>query len=165
MRVWSLDWEDLLEEANGNPLQYSCLENSMDRGAWPATVHGVSKSQTWLSGWHFNFQNMLETEMRIWGTAASKMVFSALVIDKYHWERNQREESGPGFWVKWKEERALEAEVGQWGEQRGLVELHLLVESWSKIIGEIAFGSTEVTEDPGCSRKEARCGLRCRMIR
>ena len=38
---------------NGNPLQYSCLENSMDRGAWQATVHGVSKSQTWLSDWHF----------------------------------------------------------------------------------------------------------------
>jgi len=30
---------------NGNPLQYSCLENSMDRGAWQATVHGVAKSQ------------------------------------------------------------------------------------------------------------------------
>ena len=29
---------------NGNPLQYSCLENSMDRGAWQATVHGVAKS-------------------------------------------------------------------------------------------------------------------------
>ena len=35
-------------EGNGNPLQYSCLENSMDRGAWQATVHGVTKSQTWL---------------------------------------------------------------------------------------------------------------------
>ena len=31
---------------NGNPLQYSCLENSMDRGAWWPTVHGVAKSQT-----------------------------------------------------------------------------------------------------------------------
>ena len=31
---------------NGNPLQYSCLENSTDRGAWWATVHGVAKSQT-----------------------------------------------------------------------------------------------------------------------
>ena len=31
---------------NGYPLQYSCLENSMDRGAWQATVHGVAKSQT-----------------------------------------------------------------------------------------------------------------------
>ena len=37
------------EEGNGNPLQYSCLENSMDRGAWQATVHGVTKSQTRLS--------------------------------------------------------------------------------------------------------------------
>ena len=34
---------------NGNPLQYSCLENPMDRGAWRATVHGVPKSQMWLS--------------------------------------------------------------------------------------------------------------------
>ena len=34
---------------NGNPLQYSCLENSMDRGDWQATVHGVTKSQTRLS--------------------------------------------------------------------------------------------------------------------
>ena len=33
-------------EGNGNPLQYSSLENPMDRGAWWATVHGVSKSQT-----------------------------------------------------------------------------------------------------------------------
>ena len=31
---------------HGNPLQYSCLENPMDRGAWPATVHRVAKSQT-----------------------------------------------------------------------------------------------------------------------
>ena len=34
---------------NGNPLQYSCLENPMDRGAWQATVHGVTKIQTQLS--------------------------------------------------------------------------------------------------------------------
>ena len=31
---------------NGNPLQYSCLGNSMDRGAWQATVHGITKSRT-----------------------------------------------------------------------------------------------------------------------
>ena len=36
-------------EGNSNPLQYSCLENSIDRGAWLATVHGVLKSQTGLS--------------------------------------------------------------------------------------------------------------------
>ena len=39
-------------EGKGNPLQYSCLENPMHRGAWQATVHGVTKkSQTWLSNW------------------------------------------------------------------------------------------------------------------
>ena len=36
-------------EGNGNPLQYSCLENPMERGAWQATVHGVAKSRTRLS--------------------------------------------------------------------------------------------------------------------
>ena len=38
-------------EGDGNPLQYSCLENSMDRGAWQAIVHGVAKSQTQLSNY------------------------------------------------------------------------------------------------------------------
>ena len=41
--VWSLGWEDPPEGGHGNPLQYSCLENPMDRGAWWATVHGVAK--------------------------------------------------------------------------------------------------------------------------
>ena len=40
-------------EGNGNPLQYSCLENPMDRGAWWATVHGVTKSRTRLSDFTF----------------------------------------------------------------------------------------------------------------
>ena len=44
MQVWSLGQEDPLEkEGNRNPLQYSCLGNPMDRGAWRATAHGVAK--------------------------------------------------------------------------------------------------------------------------
>ena len=39
-------------EGNGNLLQYSCLENSMDRGVWWATVHGIAKSHTWLTNTH-----------------------------------------------------------------------------------------------------------------
>ena len=39
------------EEGNGNSLQYSCLENSIDRGVWQAPVHEVTKSQTQLSNW------------------------------------------------------------------------------------------------------------------
>ena len=51
-------------EGNGNPLQYSCLENPMDGGAWWAAVHGVSKSQTWLSNFTFTFHfHALEKEM------------------------------------------------------------------------------------------------------
>ena len=41
-------------EWNGYPLQYSYLKNSMDRGAWQATVHGVAKSRTRLSDFHFH---------------------------------------------------------------------------------------------------------------
>ena len=40
--------EKYLGEGNGNPLQYSCVENPMDRGTWQATVHRVAKSQTQL---------------------------------------------------------------------------------------------------------------------
>ena len=42
-------------EGNGNPLQYSCLENPMDRGAWWATVHRVIKSHTQLNDFTFTF--------------------------------------------------------------------------------------------------------------
>ena len=48
-QVQSLGGEDPLEEENGNPLQYCCLENPMDRGAWQTTDHGVTKSWTLLS--------------------------------------------------------------------------------------------------------------------
>ena len=54
-QVQSLGWEDPPGEGNGNLLQYSCLENSMDRGAWWAAVHGVTKSRTQLRDKHFHF--------------------------------------------------------------------------------------------------------------
>ena len=45
-------------KGNGNPLHYPCLENSMDRGAWWATVHGIAKSQTRLSDYQFHFSTI-----------------------------------------------------------------------------------------------------------
>ena len=45
-RVHSLGWERSPGEENGNPLQYSGLENPIDKGVWQATVHGVAKSWT-----------------------------------------------------------------------------------------------------------------------
>ena len=44
--------ESSLGEENGNPLQYTCLENPMDRGAWWATVHGFAQNRTQLSNLH-----------------------------------------------------------------------------------------------------------------
>ena len=49
-----------LGERNGNPLQYSCLENPMDWGAWWATVHGVPKTWTQLSDFTFTFFSLLK---------------------------------------------------------------------------------------------------------
>ena len=51
-------------EGNGTPLQYSCLENPMDGGAWWATVHGVAESRTRLSDFPFTFHSYaFEKEM------------------------------------------------------------------------------------------------------
>ena len=75
-RSWdSKDWYRIMKniyewlaytsgEGNGTPLQYSCLENPMDGGAWWAAVHGVEKSQTRLSDFTFTFHfHALEEEM------------------------------------------------------------------------------------------------------
>ena len=60
---FSAIWMDL-EIINGTPLQYSCLENPMDGGAWDAAVHGVTRSQTRLSNFIFTFHfHALEKEM------------------------------------------------------------------------------------------------------
>ena len=52
-RVRALGQEDSPGGGHGTPLQYSCLENPMDRGAWWAAVHGVAKSRTQLSDFTF----------------------------------------------------------------------------------------------------------------
>ena len=48
--IQPLGWDDPTGGGNGNPLQQSCLESYTARGAWRATVHGVTESWTWLSG-------------------------------------------------------------------------------------------------------------------
>ena len=67
-----------LGEGNGNPLQYSCLGNLIDRGAWWARVHGVAKSRTRLSEWTMatksvgvNFQ-AFSAEVVSWGGQVSR---------------------------------------------------------------------------------------------
>ena len=65
--VWSLSWEDP-RGGNGNPLQYSCLENSIDSRAWQATVHGVTK----LEGSHFLIWKHYKATMGFPGGASGK---------------------------------------------------------------------------------------------
>ena len=66
--VRSLDQEDSPGGGHGNPLQYSCLENPMGRGAWRATVHGVTESQTRLSDYcTFLLTIKQATELKISG--------------------------------------------------------------------------------------------------
>ena len=54
-------------EGYGNPLQYSCLEDPMDGGAWQATYHGVTKSRTWQSNFTFTFSLMLKLKLQYFG--------------------------------------------------------------------------------------------------
>ena len=56
--------ERFSEEGNGNPLQYSCLENPMDRGGWRAIVHGIAKSRMWLSNLTTRSQGLLVRGVR-----------------------------------------------------------------------------------------------------
>ena len=70
MQQFSSAWKEspssnsTVREGNGNPLQYSCLENPMDGGAWWAAVHGVAKSRTRLGDFTFTFHfHALEKEM------------------------------------------------------------------------------------------------------
>ena len=63
-RIWEAGRYAPLGEGNGTPLQYSCLENPMDGGAWWAADHGVAKSQTRLNNFTFPFHfHALEKEM------------------------------------------------------------------------------------------------------
>ena len=58
-------------EGNGYPLQYSCLENSIDRGTWQATVDGVTKSQMWLNNKHTLLNFICNSKINIQGAFAA----------------------------------------------------------------------------------------------
>ena len=85
-------------EGNGNPLQYSCLENPMDGGAWSASVHGVTKSQTRLS----DFTSLsLPLELTGWISLYSKglsRVFSNTTVQKHQFFVIEDRLKEPGEW-------------------------------------------------------------------
>ena len=59
-QVQSLGQQDPLKESMATQLQYSCLGNSMDRGVWWIMVHGVTRSWTWLSDFHFQLSRFIK---------------------------------------------------------------------------------------------------------
>ena len=88
-------------EGNGNPLQYSCLENPMDRGAWWATVHGIAKSRTWISDFTFTFTlhpiNLKTKGKERKKKQTNKKKNSVDIIKKCFW-RKHYSLWVPGFW-------------------------------------------------------------------
>ena len=79
---------------NGNPLQYSCLENSMDRGAWQARVHGVTKCQTWLSDWAHTHYCSSSTKISLTIAHAKIIILACMFIqDRFSFRKSVKGES------------------------------------------------------------------------
>ena len=74
MRDRCLHREDSPRQGKDNSLQYSCLENPTDRGAWWATAHGVAKSRTRLSNYHFPWGSMVKTALPLQGPGVRSLV-------------------------------------------------------------------------------------------
>ena len=74
---------------NDNPLQYSCLENSMDRGAWWATVHGGAESDTTEQ---LNTQHAISLSLFPLGVVNNKMLFPRVIM-RIHWNNNHDKRS------------------------------------------------------------------------
>ena len=81
-------------EGNGNPLQYSCLGNPMDRGAWWATVHGVAKSQTWLSKQAHThialYSSQTEPPRASWAESVSRCCWEHLTLTASDLDENRQ---------------------------------------------------------------------------
>ena len=73
-------------EGNGNPLQYSCLGNPMDKGAWQATFHGVPKSQTQLNNQHHNNHRL---GLPSWQSNTHATYATILNIKSHLWSTNK----------------------------------------------------------------------------
>ena len=71
-------------QGNGYPFQYSCLENVMDREAWWATVHGVTKSRIWLSDWSYMVNsNFLILRVIMWLCKRFSLAFRKDILEYY----------------------------------------------------------------------------------
>ena len=81
-QVQSLGWGDSPGKGNGNPLHYSCLENSINKGAWWATVHGVTKNWTRFRSWahmHITWWDIKVTGVTWWDIKVTGCYSNAVV--------------------------------------------------------------------------------------
>ena len=76
--------EDSPGVGNGNPLQYSCLENSMDWGAWRGTVHGIGKSRTRLSDYEHSY-SLVSIQQLVWHFPETKQILSFTPQPCFQW--------------------------------------------------------------------------------
>ena len=131
-------------EGNGTPLQYFCMENPMDGGAWWAAVHGVMKSRTWLSDFTFTFHfYALEKEMA---------THSSVLAWRIPWtEKPGRLQSMASHRVRhdWSNLAAVAASVLAWrisgmGEPGGLLSMgsHRVGHNWSDLAAAAAAAAT-----------------------
>ena len=88
-------------EGNGNPPQYSCLENPMDGGAWWATVHGVAKSWTWLS----NFTSLKGNNLQKKSLSPSKYhQHNRLFVAVFDWSPKESERTSAAASHRWQKQ-------------------------------------------------------------
>ena len=92
-------------EGNGNSFQYPCLENPMDEGAWPATVHRIAQSWTWLKRLSMAqiYERTLITmpQMRVLWRYKSATIFSLCYYDCTPWVELQVSRRGPNLFSRW----------------------------------------------------------------
>jgi len=89
-------------EGNGNPLQYSCLENPVDRGAWWAAVYGVTQSRTWLKRLSSSSRQHIKKQRHYFaykGLSRQSYVFSSSPIRM--WELDHKESWELKYWCFW----------------------------------------------------------------
>ena len=131
-------------EGNGNPLQYSCLENPMDRGVWWATVHGVTKIRTRLSNFTFTFTFRYEHDTTFMAESEEKL--KSLLIK---WKRRMKKlaENSTLRKVRSKKKKKKKSKIIASGP----------ITSWQidgetmEIVTDFVFLGSKITADGNCS--------------
>ena len=104
-------------EGHGNPLQYSCLENSMDRRAWRATVHGVAKNRIWLSA---HAHTHTQSQLRHF-TSVHQLTYPNAMLPGTSWYQSTKTPVLPRkekrHWLMERGEKKPKKEIKDWQSQ------------------------------------------------